>query len=484
MGAMGKHKGWRRWFAVPAMAAVLAVTTAVTPVMAAEAAPIDQFNEVFTLIEQHHYSGISAEELRDAAIEGMIERLEDPYTLYYNEEAWQEMQNAFEQTYAGIGIQFFEREQGLQILKVYAGSAAEEAGLQPGDMIVGVAGKRLTEYGLDELLEDLYGLEGTDVALEVVKAADGSSREVTVTRKLFHIPTVEYGMMDGGAGYIRIDSFSSETAGLVGEALTAFAEEPDLKSLILDIRGNPGGYLDSVEAIAQYFIGTGILLRTVGNDGDEKLIVSNGEPAVRLPVTILVDGNSASASEVFAGAMQDHELAVIVGTRTYGKGSVQQLIPLQTGGGLRVTIEHYFTPNGSEVDGVGITPDVRSDRPFDQTLKAVRTAGIRSIQVELLPYETVVNGVAFDHTVQTLREDGRAYLPSVAVASLLDGDVTWHGDTSSVSISGLGKQVVFDASNGLKLQDGISYIDADMIAKQFPALKVTVEAESIMLELN
>jgi len=479
--------GWKRWFAVPALSAAVALSGVAAPAQAAALAqPVEQLNEVFTLIEQYHISGITAEELRDAAIEGMIERLEDPYTVYYNEEEWAEMTNAFEQNYAGIGIQFYETDRGLQVLKVYSGSAAEEAGLAAGDIVVSVAGKRFAEYGFEELQEDLYGREGSQVTLGVVKSAGGSGSEVevTVTRRMFHIPTVEYAFMDGGAGYIRIDSFSSDTAFLAAEALRSFAPKPTLTSLILDLRGNPGGYLDAVERLAEFFIGTGVLLRTVDGNGNEAAIEVEGERAVNIPVTILVDEYSASASEVFAGAMQDHELARIVGTRTFGKGSVQRLIALQNGGGLRVTVEHYFTPNGSQVNGVGIMPDVVKTRPLDQTLTAVRMSGIGQLRVELLPYETRVNGIPFFHTADVLRENGRVYVPALDLGAFIGGSVVWNGAKSSVTVRGMNISMEFTAANGLKLMEGTSYIDVARFSEAFPDVKTLVNSESVVLELK
>jgi carboxyl-terminal processing protease len=472
---------WKAWL----FSAVL-VTTLAAPVTAAaaESTPVEQLNEVFSLIEQKHFSGTAAEELKDAAIAGMLRQLNDKYTVYYNDETWTELQNAFEQTYVGIGIQFVFTAEGMRIIQVYAGSAAETAGLKAGDVIVGVAGKAIGDYTSSGLEEQLLGPENSSVKLEVKSGTSGAKTSVTILRRPFHIPTVEAARMDGDIGYIRITSFSSDTADLVERALRTFRQGTPVQSLIVDVRGNPGGYLDAAEDVTKQFIESGVLLHTVNRSGIRTPIHLKNGSSVGVPVTLLVDGHSASASEVFAGALQDYGIAKLIGTRTYGKGSVQQLISLAAGGGLRITIEHYLTPDEYTVNGVGITPERVVARPLDQTFAAVRAAGAKQLRLDLTEHDVVVNGVAFDHYVAVERVNGRVHVPSLALAAALDGTAVWDGDARSVTLKGPNGTAVFDAASGLLLKDGSSYIDTAAFEKAFKNAKVKTTSTTVSLELN
>ncbi|HZG55232.1 S41 family peptidase [Paenibacillus sp.] len=476
---------WTRWAKAVAMRTAVVATAALAwPGAASAATPAEQLNEVFGYIEELHVGGKSAEALRDAAIQGMLDELNDPYTQYYDEEQWKALFDAYEQVIVGIGIRFAKTEDGLLILRVYKDSAAERAGLREGDIVLRVDGQDVKTRTLDELADVLLGPEGSETKLEV---ADGVSRiikSVTIVRQPFHIPSVSYEMMDHGAGYIRIDSFSSDTAALVGEALASFGAESSLQGLVIDIRGNPGGYLEAVQGVASHFIERGALLHTVGRDGKQQAVTIRDGEKVGVPVAVLVDGGSASASEVFAGAMQDYGAAKIVGTRTYGKGSVQQLIALDTGGGLKVTVEHYLTPKRRPVNGVGIAPDIAAETPLAATLAGLRAVGMQAAKVELLGHETVVNGVSFDDVVATIREGGRTFVPSRALAAVAGGNASWDGATSSVKLSGPGFSATFGAGTGLLLRDGVGYIDLAAFAKAFPHIQAEAGPKSVVLEWN
>jgi len=479
---MMKQKPWRTgtW----ALAAAVLASAIAAPGAAAAAEPEDELYEVFSLIETMHVSGISGEELKDAAIRGMLEELDDPYTEYFSPEEWQALQDAYEQNMVGIGIQFAQTDEGLLILEVFEGSAAKQAGLAPGDAIVRVGEKPVKGTPLEEIYELLLGPEGSTVKLQI---ADGTSRlleTVTITRKPFHIPSVSSDMMDGGTGYLRIDSFSSDTAGLVREALDAFESNPEYDSLVIDIRGNPGGYLDAVAEVASFFIEDGPILYSVDREGSRKPVEIENGSSVDVPVVLLVDGYSASASEVFAGAMKDYKLATLVGERTYGKGSVQQLVPLESGGGLKVTIQQYLTPRRSPVNGVGIEPNVGAATPLEATLKALRLAGADELKLTFRSYETVANGVSFNETAAWIVEGGKTYLSAKALAAVVDGAAAWDGATQSVKLTGRGGAASFAAkpNGGLLLRDGASYIELGAFAKAFPNAKAKTEGKSVVLE--
>jgi len=466
-----------------AAAAALAATIA-SPAAGFAAEPKDELYEVFSLLETMHVSGSSGEQLKDAAIRGMLEALDDPYTEYFDPEEWQALQDTYEQVMVGIGIQFAQTDEGLLILEVFEGSAAKGAGLKPGDAIVRVGEKVVKDTPLEDIYDMLLGPEGSTVKLHIADGASRLLKTVTITRQPFHIPSVSYEMTDGGTGYIRIDSFSSDTAGLVREALRAFEADPEYVALVIDIRGNPGGYLDAVAEVATFFVEDGPILYMVNRDGSRRPMEIENGSSVDVPVVLLVDGDSASASEVFAGALQDYKLATLVGERTYGKGSVQQLIPLESGGGLKVTVQQYLTPRRSPVDGVGIHPDVIASTRLEATLKALRLAGADELKLTFRSYETVVNGVSFDETAAWVVEGGRTYLSAKALAAVIDGAAAWDGAAQSVKLTGLGGAASFAAkpNGGLLLRDGASYIELGAFAKAFPNAKAKTEGKSVVVE--
>ncbi|MCI3920419.1 S41 family peptidase [Paenibacillus sp. TRM 82003] len=471
---------WKRWALALTSAAVMLTPW---PAYAEEATALEPLDEVIEKLEDLHYSGLTAEELRDTTIDGVLQDLNDPYTDYYDPNEWRKLQDEFEQTYVGIGIRFTKMEQGLRILRVYSDSAAEAAGLRAGDAVVRVADKAVADYTLDELAGDLLGPEGSEVKLTIVDAS-GADRIVTIARKSFRVPTVESRLLDDGAGYIQITSFSSETPTLVAGALNSFRGEEAFRSLLIDLRGNPGGYLHSVAETAALFVEEGPILFAKDRDGNEAILSVEDGGKVTVPVAILVDGGSASASEVFAGAMQDYDLATIVGAKTFGKGSVQQLVELEAGGGLKVTVEHYFTPDRHPVNGVGITPDVRAATWLDQILTALRETGSDKVRVEFDAHETVVNGQPFEDVVAVVRENGRTYVRSVALADLLDSEAAWDGASSSIRIKTPESSASFDPHSGLLLKDGVSFIDVTAFAKAFDGIKVFTTTTKVALELR
>lgn len=483
------NRGERRtvpWRAVLAALLALAVLTAPAGAVSAEAKPAEQLQEVFDKLEAMHVGGASAGTLRDAAISGMLEALNDPYTQYYNDEQWQELLDAFEQNSVGIGIRFVNTADGLLILRVFESSAAEAAGLVPGDIIIQADGVSVAGLDLDEVADMLVGPEGSSLRLTVADGVTRILRTVTITRQPFHIPSVESDITEGGIGIIRISSFSSDTAGLVREALERFAEHGGWSGLLIDLRGNPGGYMDAVIDVASLFIKRGPLLFTVGRDGKENAIEIRDGSSVPVPVALLVDEGSASASEVFAGAMQDYSLAKLVGARTYGKGSVQQLVALETGGGLRVTVEHYLTPRRRPVNGIGIAPDTEARRPLEAPMAALREIEAKgAFRVEMKAYETVVNGFAFNDVVPVVRENGKVYVSSRALAAIIGGEASWDGAAGAVAIEGKLGSAIFGTGGGLLMQDGMSYVEANAFAQAFRGtVKASAGADSVVLEWN
>ncbi len=452
-----------------------------TPVTHASS-QLDKFNEIFTFIEQSHISGISAEQLFEAAISGILNTLDDPYTIYYNNNDWQNLQQMLEQSFVGIGIQFVETNQGLRIKRVYPGSSAHAAGLKPGEVITGVAGQPIAGKAAGEAINLIRGPENTEVKLDILKVNGTDSYKVTLIRRSFSVPTVEHVRLDDNIGYVVITSFSTDTPQHVADALATFQKGVPLRGLIVDLRGNPGGYLQSVLDVLKSFVTSGKVMQSIDRNGLKQVYEITGGQQVGVPTVVLVDENSASASEIFAGALQDYGLAQIIGTRTYGKGSVQQLIPLQTGGGLKITVEHYLTPKGNKVNGIGISPDVQVADSLKQVAIALNKLGTSQYQVELTDYGTKINQGLFDSIVPVIREQQRTYIQALPLASLMAGKATWNSKTRLLRFQAAQYSGAFGLSNGLILRDGKSYLAIDALTKEFPTLKVRTTADSIVLE--
>jgi carboxyl-terminal processing protease len=280
-------------------------------------------------------------------------------------------------------------------------------------------------------------------------------------------------LFDQGVGYIRVTDFSSD-AGDKFAARLAELKNKGMRSLVIDLRNNPGGLLTSAQKIAEQFIKEGVLIHTKDrNNADDPVYIENGS-TLNVPVTILVNENSASASEVLTGALRDYGIAIVVGMKSFGKGSVQQIVSLPSGGALKITVQEYLTPNMHKVNKVGLTPDIPADGEAAQMITALRTAGLKDIQLKADKHRLKINNVLVEDGFKTLREHGHVYVPSRAVAALLDGTITWDDKARAVQITAHGNSAAYPAgSEDLILQDGYSYVSLDAFTAKFPELHWT-----------
>ncbi|MGL5434005.1 MAG: S41 family peptidase [Lachnospiraceae bacterium] len=332
------------------------------------------------------------EKLEDGIYQGLMSGLEDPYSVYYTVDAYQKMKESTEGKYCGIGAMVSQNAQTgiITIVRVFEGSPSEEAGLLPGDIIYKVEEEEVTGFDLDLLVsEHIRGLENTKVNITVLRAND--YQELSITRREIEVPTVEHKMLADNTGYVMVSQFDIVTPSQFIEAIEDL-EEQGMERLVIDLRGNPGGVLDTVVEMAAYILPEdrmeGMIVYTedknekgakyfckdgkiqmTSNDGsgtDSRYPKQDGHQ-LDIPIAVLINGNSASASEVFAGCMKDYEWATLVGTTTFGKGIVQHLIPLSDGTAIKLTTSHYFTPDGFDLHGKGIEPDVEIE--LDEELR-------------------------------------------------------------------------------------------------------------------
>jgi carboxyl-terminal processing protease len=337
-----------------------------SPNMPAAAAEVfDPFWETWNLVDEQYYDQpINPTQLTEGAIEGMLATLDDPNTRYLSPTLEETARQSMEGEVHGIGVLVEMVDGRITIVSPYEGSPAEEAGLEPGDIIVAADGQDLSEMELEEAAELIRGPAGTVVNLTIER--NGEQFDVDVTRDVVEIPSVDGEMLEENVAYVRLNRFAIRTEEELRETLQRLmAQNP--AGLILDLRNNPGGGLNSAVDVADEFLGEGVVLIEQFGSGNERVFESDEEGlAQEIPMVVLVNEGSASASEVLAGAIRDRDRGTLIGTTTFGKGTVQTWHPLSNGGGVRITTARWLTPEGTWVDEEGLTPDVVVEQPEPQ----------------------------------------------------------------------------------------------------------------------
>lgn len=314
--------------------------------------PVGKVISIIRLLDQTYYQDFDHAEILEGAARGVVAALGDPYTVYMTQEEWYEFYIRTSGEYSGIGVTITEKDGGVCIVSPMKGTPAEAAGLQVNDFILKVDGKPVSSG--DEAAALIRGPAGTEVVLTIYR--DGDTFDVTIVREDITIPAVDYSMMDDGIGYIELITFNERSALAMTEAMLAL-DSQGAKAIILDLRYNGGGLLDRCIDIARLFVPEGTVVTIKGKSFEETTYVSQG-PGIDKPLFVLVNGGTASASEILAGAIQDYQVGTLIGTTTFGKGLVQSLYPLRDGSALTVTEQGYLTSGGKDINGVGIEPDI------------------------------------------------------------------------------------------------------------------------------
>ena len=341
------------------------------------------FAEVLALVQSRYVDDTDDRHMVRAGIRGMLEEL-DPHTVLLDPEQLQAMRDDTRGEYVGVGIAIRASEQGIEVLEVFPGGPARDAGVFTGDVIIRIDGEDARGFETQDCVDRLRGPRGERVLVTVERAMESGGveeLELEVVRDVIHTPAVEAEMLDDGIGWVRIRSFQSNTGGELRSAVDRLQRDhgAELSGMVLDLRNNPGGLLSEAVSVADAFLTDGRIVSTGGRlDADESVSeATRSGTRYRGPVAVLVNGGSASASEIVAGALQDRGRAAVVGTQTYGKGSVQSIIDLQDGSGLKLTISRYYTPSGRSIDGEGITPDLvvaASEDPTETTMEGEAAA--------------------------------------------------------------------------------------------------------------
>lgn len=326
---------------------------------AGEVEDIVRFLGVKRFIEARYVTDVDETKLMDGAISGMVQSLGDPHSIYMNADTFEQLKEHTEGEFGGIGVTMGFKDNKVTIISVLDDTPGQKVGLQAGDEITAVDGTPVTEMQPEEVAMHIRGEVGTEVTLSISR--DGQTQDYKITRATIKLDTAKGVMLGDGMGYIRIASFSENT-GKEFKAAYESLEQQGMKGLIIDLRENPGGLVTSCVDIANMVVPKGPIVSVVERDGSKEVHESNLEES-KYPIVVLIDGNSASASEILAGALQDTGAATLVGTKSYGKGSVQVVVPMLHNDGLKLTIAKYYTPNGRCIDGTGIEPDVEVEMP-------------------------------------------------------------------------------------------------------------------------
>ena len=346
-----------------AMAAAVLVAPGAMQVDAASSETYRQLNlfgDVFERVRAEYVEEVSDEELIEAAIRGMLSSL-DPHSSYLSPDNFDEMQVQTKGEFGGLGIEVTMEEGFVKVVSPIDDTPAFRAGIQAGDIITHLDGEPVLGLTLGDAVEKMRGPVGTDITLTVVREGAEQPLDIAITRDIITIQSVRWRIEDE-VGYIRVTSFNEQTeAGLIDALESLKADLGDqMQGIVLDLRNNPGGLLDQAIAVADIFLDKGEIVSTRGRrpDSTQRFNARPGDLADGVPVVVLINGGSASASEIVAGALQDHRRAIILGEKSFGKGSVQTIIPLPGHGAMRLTTARYYTPSGISIQAKGITPDI------------------------------------------------------------------------------------------------------------------------------
>ena len=316
---------------------------------------LGRFLSAMNFIESQYVNEVEKDKLIDGAISGMVHSLGDPHSFYLEPKLYSQIKADAIGSFGGIGVYMGFKNNSVQILSVIPDGPGEKSGLKAGDSILEVNSEPVSEIDYGEVALKIRGEVGTPVELLVHRDGE-DDKTYTITREIIKVQTVAGKMIDDKMGYIRISNFSENT-GKEFKTLLTKLEGDGLKGLILDLRQNPGGVVTSCVEVAREIVPEGPIVSVIQRDGSKEVFTSDLK-TTKFPIVVLIDQNSASASEILTGALQDTKAATVVGVKSYGKGSVQTLIPMFRDDGLKLTVAKYYTPNGRSIDGVGIIPDV------------------------------------------------------------------------------------------------------------------------------
>lgn len=320
---------------------------------------IKSFAEIFTRIKHSYVEPVSDEQLLDYAIEGMLNGL-DPHSIYLKEERLEELNEGTTGRFGGLGMEVVMDDGFVKIIAPIDDTPAEKAGLKTGDLVIRIDDKTISGLSLSEATDQMRGEPGTLIKLTILRESESEPFEVELERAIINIQTVKRRQLDEQIGYLRVSQFQTMTAEVFRKELKRLRDGEGFSGLIVDLRNNPGGLLNSAISIADIFIKEGTIVSTKGRlpENEQAFLATPNDLIEGKPIVVLINSGSASASEIVAGALQDHERAIILGTKSFGKGSVQTVVNVAENTGIKLTTARYYTPSGRSIQAAGIVPDV------------------------------------------------------------------------------------------------------------------------------
>ncbi|MBT5790282.1 MAG: S41 family peptidase, partial [Gammaproteobacteria bacterium] len=317
------------------------------------------FAEAFNRISSAYVEEIDDKTLLENAIKGMLSQM-DPHSSYLDKDSFDDLQESTSGNYGGLGIEIGMEDGFVKVISPMDDTPAAKAGIESGDLIIQLNDTPVKGMSLSDAIEAMRGEPGSEIEITLIKTDNPTPTPLTLTREVIKVASVRHRYLEEGFGYLRIAQFQSGTGGEVEKAVIQLKDEGDLEGLIIDLRNNPGGVLQSAVAVSDVFIDGGLIVSTRGRmeDSEHRYNARTPDSIHGVPIVVLVNAGTASASEIVAGALQDHSRAIVMGTTTFGKGSVQTILPLTNEKAIKLTTARYYTPNGKSIQAAGIIPDI------------------------------------------------------------------------------------------------------------------------------
>ena len=349
---------------------------------------IDLFGEVLEKIKDEYVDDIDQSEMIDSAINGALQSL-DPYSAYMNPEIFKSMETDTKGEFGGLGIEVGMEAGVVKVISPIDGTPAEEAGIKAGDYIVKIDGVQVQGKSLMEAVKLMRGPVGSTIDLTIRRKGKKKALEISIKREIIQVKSVEARIIKDNIGYLRLKAFNSNSSNQLVEKINSFEVKNKPIGYILDLRNNPGGLLTQAINVTDFFLDDGEIVSTKGRRLIEsrRFFARKGDKVNGKPLIILINEGSASASEIVAGALRDHKRAIILGENTYGKGSVQSIIPLSDGGGIRITVSKYYLPSGKSISEVGVSPDILVEEEGEDFKLNSPSDNQLSYAIKLLNYE-------------------------------------------------------------------------------------------------
>ena len=320
---------------------------------------LQSFTEVFSRVKSDYVESVDDKKLIEDAIRGMLSGL-DPHSAFLNTNEFSDLKIGTTGQFGGLGIEVGMENGFVKVISPIDDTPASRAGIQPSDLIIKLDDKSVKGMTLNDAVKIMRGKPNTDIELTIVREGESQPLVIVITREIIRVKSVKNKMLEPGFGYVRISNFQSRTTTDLLKAISDLQKQERLKGMVLDLRNNPGGVLNGAVGVSDAFIDSGLIVYTEGrlDDSSHRYVATPGDSLNGVPLVVLINGGSASASEIVAGAIQDHKRGIIMGTKSFGKGSVQTIQELRNGSAVKLTTARYFTPNGRSIQAKGIEPDI------------------------------------------------------------------------------------------------------------------------------